>query len=73
MIPGFDETVDVEPEDRECLLEEGHDGDHLVRNVRGEYVSWRYDDCDCEEEDCQCFSSGVISEVAALDLIQKRN
>ena len=61
----------------ECLLDERHDGEHLVLLSDGRYVVWEYDhECGCpldELEECECFLWGEVTPDEAQRLISGRD
>ena len=57
----------------ECLLEDGHSGDHLCKLLSGIYMIWLPDpDCDCGEECCESYVWGEISKENAALLISNK-
>ncbi len=63
----------------ECLLEDGHEGDHLILTQRGQYVRWLpYREpcgevCECAEDTStlgyECFTYSKISNKEAQALL----
>lgn len=78
LIPNFNLDFDT-VNDRECILKEGHKGDHVtqcdaLKNERRVYLQWRYDHectaCDEAGEECECCVSSEISEAQARRLVR---
>lgn len=57
----------------ECLLEEGHEGDHLILTAWGNFYLWRDVICkDCKSDKYYgCFDSGKINPQQAVTFLQK--
>jgi hypothetical protein len=63
----------------ECLLEEGHKGEHLILTKRSRYFVWASytdpcgDDCECVKDmsylGYECFTYGEISNEQAQKLL----
>jgi len=60
-------------ESHECRLKASHAGAHLVRLEDGQYILWEPDsECDCGEEDCQCFLWCEITNEEAREPLVNR-
>jgi hypothetical protein len=83
LVPSFDKVL-TQGKVVECLLDEGHKGEHLSLLPTGRYIVWAPDDpaeCDCEqrgmgycghwEDDFEDFSWNEISSEEAASLLAK--
>lgn len=65
------------PENPECVLREGHAGDHLARFSDGQYLAWSRElGCGCLPEEvengmCECFTYSELSEEEAREFFKK--
>ena len=60
----------------QCLLQEHHEGPHLIQLADGSFLSWAFDDvycgegCQCRREEfIECFHYGEESPQEALKLL----
>ena len=74
IIPTWDTAFCSEDDPSECKFNEGHKGDHLCLPTsgihKGKWILWAPDpNCECEDDDCQCFLWVEISEGSARALL----
>jgi hypothetical protein len=82
LVPSHGHELRGEEGSPECLLQEHHEGEHLVVATSdsfypNQYVLWALDeDCDCgwdrEDEDCECFVYNTISKEEAEKLLAEK-
>lgn len=65
IVPRYNANITPNREILECVREENHEGLHLSKHPGGYYILWEFAQCDCTEDDCQCFDYAKISAARA--------
>ncbi len=76
ILPKHDASLSDDEEIHECILPEGHAGDHLIEHPRRGYVAWHPVEEPCPEcagagVRCECFVWCAIPPSEAKELLKK--